>query len=77
MNPPFDQATQDEVQLMVRAGGEPLVEAFYTDLEFGTGGLRGLMGPGTNRMNKYTVAQATQDWQIISSAQFQKEHRLP
>ena len=60
MNPPFDQATQDEVQLMVRAGGEPLVEAFYTDLEFGTGGLRGLMGPGTNRMNKYTVAQATQ-----------------
>ena len=45
---------------MVRAGGEPLVEAFYTDLEFGTGGLRGLMGPGTNRMNKYTVAQATQ-----------------
>jgi phosphoglucomutase len=58
--PPFDEETRKEVESLVQAGGEPLLEAFYTDLEFGTGGLRGLMGPGTNRMNKYTVAQATQ-----------------
>jgi phosphoglucomutase len=48
------------VKQLIDADGEELVESFYTDLEFGTGGLRGLMGPGTNRMNRYTVAQATQ-----------------
>ena len=45
---------------LLEEGVKTLVEAFYTDLEFGTGGLRGLMGAGTNRMNAYTVAQATQ-----------------
>lgn len=39
---------------------KPLIEAFYKDLEFGTGGLRGIMGAGTNRMNIYTVGAATQ-----------------
>jgi phosphoglucomutase len=57
---PYDAGTRSEVQHMMEADGEELVESFYTDLEFGTGGLRGLMGPGTNRMNRYTVAQATQ-----------------
>ena len=57
---PYDEATQSEVRTLLEEGGEALVEAFYTDLEFGTGGLRGLMGAGTNRMNAYTVAQATQ-----------------
>ena len=57
---PYDEATQSEVRTLLEDGGEALVEAFYTDLEFGTGGLRGLMGVGTNRMNAYTVAQATQ-----------------
>jgi phosphoglucomutase len=56
----YDEATQSEVRTLLEEGGEALVEAFYTDLEFGTGGLRGLMGVGTNRMNAYTVAQATQ-----------------
>ena len=57
---PYDEATQSEVRTLLEEGGEALVEAFYTDLEFGTGGLRGLMGVGTNRMNAYTVGQATQ-----------------
>lgn len=57
---PYDEITRAEVKQLIASGGEELVESFYTDLEFGTGGLRGLMGPGTNRMNRYTVAQATQ-----------------
>lgn len=57
---PYDSATQAEAKSLLETGGDALIEAFYTDLEFGTGGLRGLMGVGTNRMNAYTVAQATQ-----------------
>jgi len=57
---PFDEITRREVEAMIAAGGDELIEAFYTDLEFGTGGLRGIMGHGTNRMNAYTVAMATQ-----------------
>jgi phosphoglucomutase len=57
---PFDVATRIEVGRLLEENGDALVEQFYTDLEFGTGGLRGLMGPGTNRMNRYTVAQTTQ-----------------
>ena len=57
---PYDEATQSKVRTLLEEGGEALVEAFYTDLEFATGGLRGLMGVGTNRMNAYTVGQATQ-----------------
>ncbi len=45
--PPFDDETRAEVEALLADGGEALVDAFYTDLEFGTGGLRGLMGPGT------------------------------
>ncbi|MDE0871050.1 MAG: phospho-sugar mutase [Flavobacteriales bacterium] len=58
--PPFDEATQERVKRLLEADSDELVESFYTDLEFGTGGLRGLMGPGTNRMNRYTLAQTTQ-----------------
>ena len=57
---PYDENTQNAARDLLNEGGEALVEAFHTDLEFGTGGLRGLMGVGTNRMNAYTVAQATQ-----------------
>ena len=60
MQAPFDAETQAAVRELVEAGGEPLTEAFYTELEFGTGGLRGVMGVGTNRMNAYTVGQASQ-----------------
>lgn len=57
----YDEATRAEVKQMLEAEDTtPLVEAFYRDLEFGTGGLRGIMGPGTNRMNIYTVGAATQ-----------------
>lgn len=58
--PPFDEATRSEVSELLARGGEALIDAFYTDLEFGTGGLRGVMGVGTNRMNAYTVGQASQ-----------------
>lgn len=58
---PFDEETRKEVRALVEAGDEKeLYDRFYTDLEFGTGGLRGIMGAGLNRMNRYTVARATQ-----------------
>ncbi len=57
----YDEETRKEVQAMLDADDKtPLIEAFYKDLEFGTGGLRGIMGAGTNRMNIYTVGAATQ-----------------
>ena len=59
--PAYDAATQAEVKAMLEAEDPAaLVDAFYQDLEFGTGGLRGIMGAGTNRMNIYTVGMATQ-----------------
>lgn len=57
---PYDTATQNEVRDMIENNPAELTESFYKSLEFGTGGLRGIMGDGTNRMNKYTVAMATQ-----------------
>ena len=65
-----DEATRNEVAALLEAGGDALVEAFYTDLEFGTGGLRGIMGTGTNRMNAYTVGQATQGFANYLRKQF-------
>ncbi|MCF8232950.1 MAG: phospho-sugar mutase [Bacteroidales bacterium] len=56
----FDEETKQHVKTMLDNNEEELVNAFYTDLEFGTGGLRGVMGVGTNRMNKYTVGMTTQ-----------------
>jgi len=61
LQPPFDEATRAEIQALVDAQNEKeLYERFYQELEFGTGGLRGLMGAGLNRMNQYTVGRATQ-----------------
>jgi phosphoglucomutase len=57
---PFDAQTREKVQELISHNETELIECFYRDLEFGTGGLRGLMGVGTNRMNVYTVAMATQ-----------------
>jgi len=57
---PFDDETRRHVQELIDSGADELTEAFYRDLEFGTGGLRGIMGPGTNRVNRYTIAMATQ-----------------
>ncbi|WP_020004972.1 phospho-sugar mutase [Brachyspira innocens] len=61
LNGPYDEETKKEIKALLDAGNEKeLTDAFYRDLEFGTGGLRGIMGVGTNRMNKYTVGVATQ-----------------
>ena len=57
----FDEKTREEVKaLLNKEDKSDLIDAFYKDLEFGTGGLRGIMGAGTNRMNIYTVGMATQ-----------------
>ena len=56
----YDQATRDEISRLQQENPNELTESFYRNLEFGTGGLRGLMGVGTNRMNKYTVGMSTQ-----------------
>jgi phosphoglucomutase len=56
----FDEATRKEVENLIQNDPKELTESFYRDLEFGTGGLRGIMGAGTNKMNKYTVGMATQ-----------------
>ena len=56
----FDADTKAEVKHLMETDPVGLEDAFYRNLEFGTGGLRGIMGVGTNRMNKYTVGMATQ-----------------
>ncbi|HTI11549.1 MAG TPA: phospho-sugar mutase [Puia sp.] len=58
----YDQATKDEIARLQKENPAELTESFYRSLEFGTGGLRGIMGVGTNRMNKYTVGMATQGY---------------
>ena len=57
----YDSKTRQQVQSLLDAvDSNELIEAFYKNLEFGTGGLRGIMGVGTNRINKYTIGAATQ-----------------
>jgi phosphoglucomutase len=56
----FDEQTRTKVKELLETNPQEIIDAFYQDLEFGTGGLRGIMGVGTNRMNKYTVGMATQ-----------------
>ena len=56
----YDQQTKEQIRLMMKNNEQELINSFYRDLEFGTGGLRGIIGAGTNRMNKYTVGMATQ-----------------
>ncbi|MEI9810944.1 MAG: phospho-sugar mutase [Bacteroidota bacterium] len=58
----FDQPVKDEINKLLKENPGELADAFYRNLEFGTGGLRGVMGVGTNRMNKYTVGMATQGY---------------
>jgi phosphoglucomutase len=61
LNSNIDQDSKDDIQRMFNAPDQTeLVDSFYKDLEFGTGGLRGIMGVGSNKMNKYTVGKATQ-----------------
>ena len=56
----FDAETRAEAETLLKEGGDALIEPFYKDLDFGTGGMRGIMGVGTNRINAYTLGLATQ-----------------
>jgi len=56
----FDSDTQKEIQQLIDENSKDLTDRFYKDLEFGTGGMRGVMGAGTNRINKYTLGKNTQ-----------------
>jgi phosphoglucomutase len=58
----YEQSVKDEILRLQKDYPDDLVDAFYKNLEFGTGGLRGLMGVGTNRINKYTIGMATQGY---------------
>jgi phosphoglucomutase len=73
LNGGFDQATKDEIVRLQKENPNELADAFYRNLEFGTGGLRGIMGVGTNRMNKYTVGMATQGYANYLKQSFPKE----
>ncbi|MES2864493.1 MAG: phospho-sugar mutase [Bacteroidota bacterium] len=60
LTPTFDQNTQEEIKELMTSDPKGLEDAFYKNLEFGTGGMRGVMGIGTNRINKYTLGKNTQ-----------------
>ena len=60
LTPTFDQKTREEITEMMTSSPKALEESFYKNLEFGTGGMRGIMGIGTNRINKYTLGKNTQ-----------------
>src|ERR1044071_2366608 len=62
LNGKFDEDTKKEIRRLEKENTTELADAFYRNLEFGTGGLRGIMGVGTNRINKYTVGMATQGY---------------
>lgn len=66
----YNQETRTEVQRLIDHQADDLVESFYKDLEFGTGGLRGIMGVGSNRINKYTVGMTTQGFANYLKSQF-------
>lgn len=69
----FDAATKEEIRKIQASNPTELADSFYRNLEFGTGGLRGIMGVGTNRMNKYTVGMATQGYANYLKASFPGE----
>lgn len=69
---PFDEKTRQEVARLMKEDPEALSDAFFQDLSFGTGGMRGIMGVGTNRMNSYTVQKAT-----LALARYLKRQRAP
>ena len=60
LTPTFDEATQEAITTMMTSAPKDLEDSFYKNLEFGTGGMRGVMGVGTNRINKYTLGKNTQ-----------------
>ena len=75
--PAFDEATRKAVQEMMDSENKDLlIESFYKDLEFGTGGLRGIMGAGSNRMNVYTVGMATQGFANYLKINFKDKEQI-
>lgn len=73
LNGNYDEEVKSKIREMQSADGDELADAFYRNLEFGTGGLRGIMGIGTNRMNKYTVGMATQGYANYLKKSFPNE----
>jgi len=73
LTPTFDQKTQDEIKEIMTSSPKNLEESFYKNLEFGTGGMRGIMGVGTNRINKYTLGKNTQGLSDYLKKSFQGE----
>ena len=71
IKPFFDEATKEELRA-IEGNENEIKERFYMDLEFGTAGLRGIIGAGINRMNIYVVRRATRDLQIILSSREQQ-----
>lgn len=77
LTPAFDEETQNEVKAKIEAEDKTdLIDSFYKDLEFGTGGLRGIMGAGSNRMNIYTVGMATQGFANYLKKNFQDRNDI-
>ncbi len=70
LTPTFDQETQNKINTLKEKDPQDLKESFYKDLDFGTGGMRGIMGVGTNRINKYTLGKNTQGLSNYLKAQF-------
>jgi phosphoglucomutase len=70
---PFDEETITRTLALITANNEEFQESFYKDLEFGTGGMRGIMGVGTNRINKYTLGKNTQGLSQYLNEQFPDE----
>lgn len=76
LGPEYDQTTRNEVKYLIDNDKKELEERFYRNLEFGTGGLRGIMGAGTNRMNRYTVGMATQGLANYLKMNFDNLHQI-
>ena len=77
LTPAFDEATRKEVEALIASEDKTnLIECFYKDLEFGTGGLRGIMGAGSNRMNIYTVGMATQGFANYLKLNFKDKEQI-
>ncbi|PZU81254.1 MAG: phosphoglucomutase [Chryseobacterium sp.] len=72
----FDEETRNAVQTLIDSNSPDLEDSFYRELEFGTGGMRGVMGVGTNRLNKYTLGQATQGLANYLHQQFSGEIKV-
>lgn len=69
----YDTETKVAVQSLIDENGEELIESFYKDLDFGTGGMRGIMGVGPNRINRYTIGKATQGLAITLNERYSNQ----